>query len=268
MLERYTESHLARPRRRLGPVALSIAAHIAAVAGLVIAAAWRIDKLDTADPPVLMAGIALPVASGGEEQPAAEPERPRHRHRVARDTVQPSPRTDQAPPPGDSTPGPGGGGPGLLSTCAAGQECLPDLLVGVTESVCGNGVIDGGEECDDGGRAAGDGCSEACAREPKILPSTMIEGHRIAGDPQIPPPPPVHAAMLGKRQREIRGTVRMCLDRGGAVTSLRVLRSTGYPAYDERLTSRMQTWRYRPYELSDGNRVPVCTAVTFIYRIQ
>ena len=31
---------------------------------------------------------------------------------------------------------------------------------------CGNGVVDLGEECDDGGRADGDGCSAVCAIEP------------------------------------------------------------------------------------------------------
>jgi outer membrane biosynthesis protein TonB len=52
------------------------------------------------------------------------------------------------------------------------------------------------------------------------------------------------------------------------VRSLRVLDSTGYPLYDERLTSRMQSWRYRPYQLASGAAVPVCTSVTFVYRIR
>ena len=31
--------------------------------------------------------------------------------------------------------------------------------------LCGNGVIDGVEECDDGNRVDGDGCSSVCTRE-------------------------------------------------------------------------------------------------------
>jgi cysteine-rich repeat protein len=39
------------------------------------------------------------------------------------------------------------------------------LDVTVTPSSCGNGLLDGDEECDDGNAAAGDGCSAACKRE-------------------------------------------------------------------------------------------------------
>ncbi len=100
------------------------------------------------------------------------------------------------------------------------------------------------------------------------MQSRLIEGSRIAGDPQIPPPPSVHAAMVDRHQAQVKGTVKMCLDRDGAVQSLRVLESTGHPLYDELLTSRMQSWRYQPYKLASGVAVPVCTSVTFIYRIR
>ena len=36
-------------------------------------------------------------------------------------------------------------------------------------SVCGNGVLDGGEDCDDGNAVGGDGCSAACAVEARRL---------------------------------------------------------------------------------------------------
>ena len=269
MLERLTEAHDARRRRPRPAVLLSIAAHVAAVAALLVAATWRIDKLETADPPVLLAGIALPPPSGGDEAPPAKPKPPRIKRPTVRDIVQPAAPTDEAAPPEDpgQGPGPAGDGPDLLS-CAPGQDCQSAVFVGVKDPVCGNGQVEGNEECDDGGRAAGDGCSAACAREVTVLPAKLVEGHRIAGDPQIPPPPRVHAAMLGKGQDEVAGTVKMCLDRSGAVRSLRVLVSTGYQLYDDLLTSRMQAWRYRPYQLSDGTAVPVCTAVTFIYRIE
>ncbi len=270
MLERLTEAHVARRRRRPGPaVLLSIAAHVAAVAALLVAATSRIDKLETAEPPVLLAGIALPPPSGGDEAPPPKPKRPRIKRPIARDLVQPAAQTDEAAPREDrgQGPGPAGDGPDLFS-CAPGQDCQSDVFVGLQDAVCGNGKVEGNEECDDGGRAAGDGCSPACAREVTVVPAKLVEGQRIAGDPQIPPPPRVHAAMLEKAQKQTVGTVRMCLDRSGSVRSLRVLRSTGYPLYDDLVTSRMQAWRYRPYQLSDGTAVPVCTAVTFIYRIE
>ncbi len=43
-----------------------------------------------------------------------------------------------------------------------------ELDVKVTPSVCGNGVVEGGEQCDDGAAEAGDGCSATCQLEPVI----------------------------------------------------------------------------------------------------
>ena len=44
-----------------------------------------------------------------------------------------------------------------------------------------------------------------------------------------------------------------------------MLKSTGFPAYDNKILSKMRgEWRYKPY-MVNGKAVPVCTAVTFIY---
>jgi cysteine-rich repeat protein len=40
------------------------------------------------------------------------------------------------------------------------------LDLSITPARCGNSVVDGGEECDDGGSAPGDGCDTACLLEP------------------------------------------------------------------------------------------------------
>jgi hypothetical protein len=43
------------------------------------------------------------------------------------------------------------------------------------------------------------------------------------------------------------------------------MKSTGFPAYDETIMSRIRgEWRYRPFQVN-GKPVAVCTAVTFIY---
>src|SRR5438874_1475224 len=58
---------------------------------------------------------------------------------------------------------------------------------------------------------------------------------------------------------------KLCLDDTGAVVTVRGLKSTGYPAYDDKLRMTiLDTWKYKPY-LVNGQPVPVCTAVTFIY---
>jgi len=268
MLDLYTNAHRARPRR-VGPLAvLSIAAHVAALLAVLGAGAWRMDKLDAADPPLAIASIAFPLpSSGGDEQPAAKP-RTHGRRKVFGQPIRP--RTDPEAAPEESTGG-GDKGPSrgldLLKGCPPGAVCQPGLLENVTDPVCGNGQVEAGEECDDGARAGGDGCSPSCQQEVAIVQAKMIEGYRISGDPQIQPPDPVRVQMVEKRQEQAVGTIRMCLARDGSVASLRVMRPTGYPAYDERLTARMREWRYRPYRTADGNAVPVCTAVTFIFQV-
>jgi cysteine-rich repeat protein len=47
-----------------------------------------------------------------------------------------------------------------------------ELRLKVTPPVCGDGVIEGTETCDDGGTDAGDGCSASCALEPTDARST------------------------------------------------------------------------------------------------
>jgi outer membrane biosynthesis protein TonB len=50
----------------------------------------------------------------------------------------------------------------------------------------------------------------------------------------------------------------------GEITETRQLKSTGFPAYDQKIFREISTWRYRPF-LVDGQPETVCTAVTFIY---
>ncbi len=49
-----------------------------------------------------------------------------------------------------------------------GASCMPDQVMvrGVTAPVCGNGDLEGDEECDDGNNTDGDGCSASCQTEP------------------------------------------------------------------------------------------------------
>jgi TonB family protein len=270
MLDQFTNVERARRRRRIGPaVSLSIAAHIAVVAALVAGGMWRIEKLTATDPPILLAaGIGAPLPDTGEPAPP-KPRPPKRRHRTS-EPRQPS----EEPPPDDAAdvdPGAGGDqdGPAGDPTGAGPGGCPPGATcpteAAPPEPACGDHQVQAGEECDDGNTSAGDGCSPACRREPAEVGARIIEGYRVAGDPQIPAPEPVRSQMMRSGERRVIGTIRMCLGTDGAVRSLRVVRSTGYRDYDDRLTDRMRAWRYRPYRTAEGTPVPVCTAVTFIY---
>jgi TonB family protein len=57
----------------------------------------------------------------------------------------------------------------------------------------------------------------------------------------------------------------MCLTAGGVISGIRTISSSGFPAYDRKIRSKMRLWRYRPYRVN-GKPVPICTVVTFVYK--
>lgn len=60
--------------------------------------------------------------------------------------------------------------------CAAGQTCTSGTCVDVTVApVCGNGKMESGEECDDGNKADGDGCSSSCLLENGFCGDGIVE---------------------------------------------------------------------------------------------
>ena len=269
-----------RPARRRPPrliVVLSIAAHACALVALVATAMWQVDKLGVDDAPLLVAsGPGAPLPSAGDDAP--EPERPKkQKARRARDLAQVDRSTAEAEEDeggdGGKTDATGKGtGPGDdlgtgLFPCGEGGSC--SVLARADAPSCGDRRIEGSEECDDGNRVAGDGCSASCRHEKElVVPPRLVEGKRVLGNPQIPAPEGVRQQMIRSATPKLTATVKMCLDRAGRVRSLQVMESTGFREYDQKLLAGMRTWVYQPYQLANGTPVPVCTAVTFIYRVQ
>jgi cysteine-rich repeat protein len=56
-----------------------------------------------------------------------------------------------------------------------GIPCDP-LTCDATGGFCGDGILDPGEECDDGNNMNGDGCDEHCRLEPPMVPATSTWG--------------------------------------------------------------------------------------------
>lgn len=102
------------------------------------------------------------------------------------------------------------------------------------------------------------------AAPPQTVPPTLLEGARISGNKIIVPDDATKEQILQSGQQRIIASFKLCLDPQGNVASVSKLKSSGFPDYDAKITSQMQQWRYRPYQV-DGKPVPVCTAVTFIY---
>jgi len=100
---------------------------------------------------------------------------------------------------------------------------------------------------------------------PQNVPPTLLEGSRVAGDKMIVPDDVTKTEIQRSGKDKIIGSFKLCINAGGAVTSVKMLKSTGFPAYDGKIQSKMNgEWKYRPYAVN-GRAVPVCTAVTFIY---
>ncbi len=263
-----------RPRRRRPRIVflLSIAAHAAAVSFFVLTGLWRIDKLGVENVPLAIAAPPAGLGAAAEEPEAARPnghekevDVPSPHHAPHPQTAEPS--TGASAQTGADT---GGAGDPIGIGVTACEGCQGSILDQKAEQPsCGNGRVEDGEECDDGNRTAGDGCSAGCRTDQeRIVIARVIEGHRIEGDPQIAPTDTVKQAMARSGLDRLTGHVKMCLDKQGRVRSLQLLRSTGHAAYDQRLLAGMRTWRYHPYTLDSGAAVPVCTVVTFIYQAQ
>ena len=92
----------------------------------------------------------------------------------------------------------------------------------------------------------------------------LVEGKRISGEKLIVPDDDTKWEIRRLRLHRIEGRYRVCVDDTGHVESVLPMFATGFPAYDRDILAAIQRWVYAPYMI-DGQPVPVCTAVTFIY---
>ena len=99
------------------------------------------------------------------------------------------------------------------------------------------------------------------------VPPRILKGLRISGETAIAPPDVVKTQMIRDDHKHAVGAFKLCLSETGDVSSVTIVGSTKYPAYDEKLMTAMRAWKYRPYTV-DNTPVPVCSAVSFDYRME
>jgi cysteine-rich repeat protein len=68
----------------------------------------------------------------------------------------------------------------------SGEQGAYRLDVTFTPSVCGNGAVEAGEECDDGNIVAGDGCSAQCAFESACAGLAEMEPNTSTSPQMLP----------------------------------------------------------------------------------
>jgi protein TonB len=251
-----------RSRARYILTAGSITLHGVALFGLLAAGLWKIDKLTPERTEVTIAAATKPLGDpgGGNPTPRPEPQKTPKKpvKRPPRDLVQQSanqPDVDDAPAVeidtgDDGPPGTGGGGDGTGVGEKTGAGCVsPPCDIGVAKP-----TID-----------------VTPPPIPKVEIPTVLPAEvavlRISGNDQIHAPDTVRTQMMREGRDTVRASVKLCLAADGSIERLKLLSSTGYPAYDELLLSEMRTWRYRPYQ-SHGTKSAVCSAVAFVYRMR
>jgi hypothetical protein len=101
-------------------------------------------------------------------------------------------------------------------------------------------------------------------KSPQVIAPTVLEGYRIAGNKMIVPDDTTKLDIAKAGKTKIVGSFKLCVDAAGAITSVNQLKSTGFQAYDTKIQTGIRQWRYKPF-MVNGQPVPVCTAVTFIY---
>ena len=146
------------------------------------------------------------------------------------------------------------------------QETAPPIEAGDP-----NGV-EGGVE---GGVAGGDLNGVVAAPPPPPPPPPpappqnvapqALDALRIGGEKNIVPDDVTKTEISRSGKDKLIGSYKLCITTDGSISSVVQLKSTGFPSYDNKITSTIRgEWRYRPFTVN-GKPTPVCTAVTFIY---
>lgn len=100
---------------------------------------------------------------------------------------------------------------------------------------------------------------------PQIIAPNALEQQRIAGEKQIHPDDVTKTEIQRSGKDKVVGGFKVCITAGGDIANVTQVKSTGFPAYDNKILSTIKReWRYRPFNVN-GKNVPVCTAVTFFY---
>jgi protein TonB len=140
----------------------------------------------------------------------------------------------------------------------------PGVVGGVEGGIAG-GVVGGVLGGVEGGALGDIKAPPPPPEKPKIVPQVALDKQFLSGERQITPSEEVKNAIRRDGLTRVVGTFKMCVSAGGNISSIDTLKSTGYPAYDRKITGAMRGWQYRPFRVN-GKPVPVCTSITFIYK--
>jgi len=73
----------------------------------------------------------------------------------------------------------------MLETCGwswSSTDAVELCGDSTTAAICGNGILEGSEQCDDGNTISGDGCSSTCQLESAVCGNGIVEGSEQCDD--------------------------------------------------------------------------------------
>src|SRR5262249_45214046 len=94
-----------------------------------------------------------------------------------------------------------------------------------------------------------------------------LEALRVKGNRNIVPDIFVKRLLQNSAETRVVTAVRLCVDATGKVSRVIRLKSSGYPAYDEKIATEIKAWEFKPLVV-DGKAVSACTAAKFIYSLK
>lgn len=100
---------------------------------------------------------------------------------------------------------------------------------------------------------------------PQNVAPQAFEAQRISGEKQILPDDVTKTEIQRAGKTQFMVPVKVCVATNGAVSDVRVLKSSGFPAYDQKLNREIRKWRYTPFTVN-GMPAPACGMVNFAYR--
>lgn len=251
MFEVYVDAKRAKlPRWAKLLIIASVIAHAGAGMGLAVYSWLKIDKLETPDTGVKV-GLDLPPPppppKGSRKQKLEAKKDPTPKKVKPVDTVQPEKRQEKVEEV-------------VEESGDEGPEGDPDGEEGGVEG----GVV--------GGQVGGviGGVVNAPPPPPPPPPKVetvtpqALEAQRISGDKNIVPDSVTATEIKRSGKTRIVIPVKLCVNEGGRVKSVNILKPSGFGNYDAKIKREMQAWRYRPF-MVNGKAAPVCTAITLIY---
>lgn len=235
---------------RLPLVIGSVVLHVVVALVLWAQSVWPVDQLERGrDRLANLAVFDLPAPATGNPHPKPQPELvPKKPLHITHDTVQPLPKQDQpAAPATDDKPG--DDKPGDTDVPVEGKCENPP---------CG---LDDKKEPEKPAPPP-----VPVVNKPKIVKPSDLAQARISGETQVHPSEVDKMEILRAGNRGTSAMFLVCVDDRGAVSSVKLQRSSGFSDYDASLTAAIRGWRYRPY-MQDGTPQPICSTVTFDYRM-